>query len=172
MSTFNFPQSRNTIFSCFAQQYRHIVGIESSKWSTYFLTMTQAPIPTYHHLISISPGDIDHMGHVNNAVYLQWVQEAVVSYWEHGSTLEAREQMLWVALKHEISYRMPVFLNDHVEAQVTATGTHGSRASFTTLFKRGDDLATEVRSSWCCVDVTTRRPRRISPDIANIFLPQ
>ncbi len=36
----------------------------------------------YHHPIGIVPGDIDHMGHVNNSVYLKWVQEAVVRYWE------------------------------------------------------------------------------------------
>jgi acyl-CoA thioester hydrolase len=134
--------------------------------------MMTASTPTYHHSISISPNDIDEMGHVNNAVYLQWVQEAVVSYWQHASPIEARAQLLWVALKHEISYRMPVFLNDHVEALVSATATRGSRASFTTLFRRGDELATEVQSCWCCVDVTTRRPRRISDDIARIFLPK
>ena len=32
----------------------------------------------YHHPIGIRPDDIDHMGHVNNSVYLKWVQEAVV----------------------------------------------------------------------------------------------
>ncbi|MBB4953397.1 acyl-CoA thioester hydrolase [Agrobacterium vitis] len=130
-----------------------------------------ATTPTYRYPIDISPGDIDAMGHVNNAVYLQWVQESVVSYWQHASPPDARTQLLWVALKHEIIYHLPVFLNDKVEALVSATGTRGSRASFTTLFKRGDELATEVRSSWCCVDVTTRRPRRISEDIARIFLP-
>ena len=36
----------------------------------------------YCHAIGIDPSDIDHMGHVNNSVYLKWVQEAVVRYWE------------------------------------------------------------------------------------------
>jgi acyl-ACP thioesterase len=39
------------------------------------------------------------------------------------------------------------------------------------MFKRGDDIAAEVRSSWCCVDASTRRPRRIADDIARVFLP-
>ena len=38
----------------------------------------------YSHAIGIEPADIDHMGHVNNSVYLRWVQEAVVRYWEIG----------------------------------------------------------------------------------------
>ncbi|MBO9184012.1 acyl-CoA thioesterase [Rhizobium sp. L80/93] len=45
--------------------------------------MPHHPTPTFEHRITISPGDIDQMGHVNNAVYLQWVQETIVSYWKH-----------------------------------------------------------------------------------------
>ena len=36
--------------------------------------MTSVP---YHHPIGILPADIDHMGHVNNSVYLKWVQEEI-----------------------------------------------------------------------------------------------
>ncbi|NVP55489.1 acyl-CoA thioesterase [Rhizobium rhizolycopersici] len=133
--------------------------------------MTTKATPTFRHPLTISPTDIDDMGHVNNAVYLQWVQEAVVRYWQQASPIDAQGRLLWVALKHEISYRMPLFLNDEVEALVTATGTRGSRASFATIFRRGDDLVAEVRSCWCCVDATTRRPRRIADDIARVFLP-
>lgn len=111
------------------------------------------------------------MGHVNNAVYLRWVQEAVIHYWQHMSSVAAQKELLWVALKHEIVYRVPLFLNDKVDALVTATGTRGSRASFATSFRRGEDIAAEVRSSWCCVDASTRRPRRIAHDIAQQFLP-
>lgn len=126
---------------------------------------------TFRHPVNISPSDIDDMGHVNNAVYLRWVQEAVISYWQAKSSIENQAQLLWVALKHEIIYHAPLFLNDSVEALVTPTGMKGSRAFFTTEIKRGGDIATEVRSSWCCVDAKTRRPRRIAENIARIFLP-
>jgi len=137
----------------------------------HFTIMTTSTAPTYEYPVSITPSDIDDMGHVNNAVYLRWVQEAVVDYWQNISPVDAQEELLWVALKHEITYRMPLFLDDKVEALVTATGTRGSRASFSTIFRRGEDIAAEVRSSWCCVDAVTRRPRRITQDIARRFLP-
>ncbi len=133
--------------------------------------MTISEPPTFQYRIAITPGDIDGMGHVNNAVYLRWVQEAVVRYWQHISSLDTQEELLWVALKHEIVYRMPLFLKDEVDALVTATGTRGSRASFSTMFRRGEEIAAEVRSSWCCVDAVTRRPRRIAHDIVRRFLP-
>ena len=147
------------------------VRIVSRYQQPHFTIMTTSEPPTFKHRIAITPRDIDDMGHVNNAVYLRWVQEAVVSYWQHISPIDAQEELLWVALKHEIVYRMPLFLNDEVDALVTAIGTRGSRASFSTKFRRGEDIAAEVRSSWCCVDAVTRRPQRIAHDIARRFLP-
>lgn len=61
------------------------------------------------HPLAVAPADIDHMGHVNNAVYLSWVQEAVVAYWEKVAPAEAVGRHLWVALKHEITFAAPPF---------------------------------------------------------------
>ena len=125
----------------------------------------------HQHIIRILPEDIDFMGHVNNAVYLKWVQDAVISYWQNVAPAEAVAQHLWVALKHEITYRAPAFLDDNVLADVVATGVQGSRAFFTTLIQRGDTILAEVKSSWCCLDTVTRRPARIARDLAARFLP-
>ena len=145
--------------------------IVSSDLQPHFTIMTTSTAPTFEHRITITPGDIDGMGHVNNAVYLRWVQEAVIGYWQHISPIDAQEELLWVALKHEIVYRTPLFLHNEVDALVTTTGTRGSRASFSTDFRRGEDIVAEVRSSWCCVDAVTRRPQRIAHNIARRFLP-
>nr|WP_204354559.1 thioesterase family protein [Paracoccus saliphilus] len=126
--------------------------------------------PMFRYPIAISATDIDAMGHVNNAVYLQWVQEAMVAYWQRNASAETQSELLWVALRHEVNYRVPLFLGDNVEADVTATGAKGSRAFFTTQFRRGKELAAEVCSTWGCVDAANRRPRRISDDVSNAFL--
>jgi acyl-CoA thioester hydrolase len=125
----------------------------------------------FKHSIRIEPADIDFMGHVNNAVYLKWVQDAVIAYWQKVAPGEAVARHLWVALKHEITYRAPAFLDDAVLADVVATGVQGSRAFFTTLIQRGDTILAEVQSSWCCLDTATRRPARIAKDLAARFLP-
>ncbi len=31
--------------------------------------------------IQVTPADIDRLGHVNNVVYLRWVQDAAVAHW-------------------------------------------------------------------------------------------
>jgi acyl-CoA thioester hydrolase len=125
---------------------------------------------TFHFPIGIVPADIDHMGHVNNSVYLKWVQDAVVRYWESLAPPEAVARHLWVALSHEIKYRRPAFLDDVVVADVIANRVEGARAFFTTVIKRGEVVVAEVRSSWCCLDAVTKRPARLARDVAAKFV--
>ena len=125
----------------------------------------------FRHPIGILPADIDHMGHVNNSVYLRWVQEAVVAYWEKVAPAEAVTAHLWVALKHEITYRRPAFLEDLVVADVIAEHVQGARTFFSTVIKRGEEVVAEVQSSWCCLDAVTKRPARLAKDVVARFLP-
>lgn len=120
--------------------------------------------------IRILPDDIDFMGHVNNARYLAWVQDAVVSHWRSFAPAEEVAAKLWVALKHEITYRKPAFLDDQVIASVVLEKVEGARASYATMIKRGEEVLAEVRSSWCCIDVQTRRPVRLAKDLVAKFL--
>jgi acyl-CoA thioester hydrolase len=126
---------------------------------------------TFHFPIGVRPGDIDHMGHVNNSVYLSWVQDAVVKFWETVAPADAVTRHLWVALQHQITYRRPAFLEDNVVANVVAEGVAGARAMFTTVIKRGEEVLAEVQSTWCCLDAATHRPARLARDIVARFLP-
>ena len=132
--------------------------------------MTESAASPHVHALAVVPDDIDFMGHVNNSVYLKWVQEAVIAYWRRVAPAEAVAQHLWVALKHEITYRRPAFLEDNVVAQVVAEGMHGARAFFHTLIKRGEDVLAEVKSSWCCLDVATQRPARLAREVVRMFV--
>ena len=125
----------------------------------------------FRYAVAIDPADIDHMGHVNNSVYLTWVQEAVVDYWRSIAPPEAVAKHLWVALKHEITYRKPTFLQDIVVAEVIAEKVEGARASFTTVVRRGQDVLSEVKSTWCCLDAGTHRPARLARDVIARFMP-
>ncbi|OAO02879.1 acyl-CoA thioesterase [Parasphingorhabdus sp.] len=123
----------------------------------------------HQHNIAIMASDIDFMGHVNNANYLTWVQEAVIAHWEKFAPSEAIATHLWVALKHEITYRKPAFLEDDVIAEVLLEKVHGARAFYSTIIKRGEDVLAEVQSSWCCVDADTLRPMRLAKDTVSHF---
>ena len=126
----------------------------------------------YTYDVSIDRADIDFMGHVNNSVYLRWVQEAVLGYWRKVAPDEAVASHLWVALKHEITYRRPTLLEDNVVADVLAESVQGTRAFFTTIIRRGEEVVAEVKSCWCCLDAVTHRPARLARDVVERFLPR
>ena len=128
------------------------------------------PVAISHaHPIRVLPGDIDFMGHVNNANYLTWVQEAVLAHWRTIAPPQAVAEHLWVALKHEITYRRPAFLNDEVIATVVLERVQGARAFYETVIRRGEDVLAEVKSSWCCVAADTLRPARLARDVVARF---
>lgn len=112
------------------------------------------------------------MGHVNNASYLRWVQEAVISHWQRIAPADAVANHAWVALKHEITYRKPAFLNDEVIATVLLEKVQGARAFYETIIRRGEEVLAEVKSSWCCLDAETLRPSRLARDVVERFFPK
>jgi acyl-CoA thioester hydrolase len=124
----------------------------------------------FRHPVAIEAADIDHMGHVNNAVYLKWVQEAVVDYWLSVAPPEAVTRHLWVALKHEITYLKPTFLQDAVVAEVIAEKVEGTRAFFHTVLRRGEEVLSEIQSCWCCLDTASRRPARLAREVISRFI--
>lgn len=123
----------------------------------------------HRYRIGIDAEDIDFMGHVNNASYLKWVQEAVLDHWRALAPSDAVAKHLWVALKHEITYRKPAFIDDDVIATVLLEKVQGARAFYATVIRRGDEVLAEVKSSWCCLDAGTMRPARLAREIIQRF---
>jgi acyl-CoA thioester hydrolase len=130
------------------------------------------PALPFLHTIKVVAEDIDFMGHVNNARYLNWVQEAVLAHWRGIAPAEDVASKAWVALKHEITYRKPAFLEDDVIAQTVLERFNGARAFYSTLIKRGEEVLAEVQSSWCCIDAETLRPARIGDHLREFFFPK
>ena len=122
--------------------------------------------------ITVVPDDIDFMGHVNNARYLNWVQEAVLAHWRKLAPADEVASKAWVALKHEITYCKPAFLEDDVIARTVLESIKGARAFYSTVIHRGEEVLAEVKSSWCCIDAETLRPARIGEEVTRFFFPK
>jgi len=128
--------------------------------------------PPHHYPIGIDPIDIDFMGHVNNARYLNWVQDAVLAHWKSLAPPDAVAKYVWVAIRHEITYRKPAFLNDDVFASVILEKVQGASSFYETIIKRGEEVLAEVKSRWCCIDAETLRPARIAMELVERFFPK
>ncbi|MFO7891772.1 MAG: thioesterase family protein [bacterium] len=121
--------------------------------------------------ISINPEDIDQLGHVNNIVYVQWIQDAAVAHWYAVASKKEREKLLWVVIRHEIDYKRPAVLQDTIIAH-TWVGAASRRAfeRHTEIIRTSDmKLLAKARTLWCPIDAKIRKPVRVSDDVYQKF---
>lgn len=125
----------------------------------------------YSLAITVRSEDIDLMGHVNNVVYLRWIQELAVAHWHSAASPEAQKQYLWVVTRHEIDYKRPALPGDEIIGR-TWVGT-ATRFAFRrhTSFERAADgkLLAKALTVWCPVDPRTGRPADVSADVRSRF---
>ena len=113
--------------------------------------------------------DIDELGHVNNVVYLRWVQQVAAAHWKSKALNTVTDKYLWVVLRHEIDYLKPALLHDKIRAQTWVSSMEGVKSIRNVKFlANGNDLA-QAKTVWCLLDATSMRPKRIGDDIKNIF---
>lgn len=124
--------------------------------------------------ITITEKEIDANGHVNNVVYIQWMQDAATKHSDAvGYDLNKyRElQSSWIIRSHFIEYKSPAFAGEEIELK-TWVATMGKLASLRKyLFIRPTDkkiLAT-AETNWVYVDSSSGRPKRIDKEVASAF---
>lgn len=133
---------------------------------------TPGPEPVhFERVVQVAPGDIDDRGHVNNVVYVRWVQEVAAAHWESTTTQEERAAIGWVVLRHEIDYRHPAMPGDEIIARTwVGTATAATFERHTEILRASDRrLLAQARSLWCPVNAGTGRPRRIDPALHDRF---
>jgi acyl-CoA thioester hydrolase len=121
--------------------------------------------------IHVQPADIDALGHVNNVVYLRWVQDIAAAHWDKIAPEEMKKKYSWVVLRHEIDYRNPAVLQDELLVRTWVSSCKGVRSVREVKFLHfttGKVIA-ETKTTWCLLDTQTLRPRRIEQDIISIF---
>ncbi|HTR21044.1 MAG TPA: acyl-CoA thioesterase [Gemmatimonadales bacterium] len=119
----------------------------------------------------VEPGDIDVLGHVNNVVYLRWVQDIAGAHWRSAAPPDLQRSLVWVVLRHEIDYHRPAMPGEQVIACTWVGEATGTRFERVTEILRASDrqLLASARSIWCPIDATSGRPRRIDPSLHDHF---
>lgn len=121
--------------------------------------------------IPVEPGDIDVNGHVNNVVYLRWVQDAATAHWLARTSAAEKAAVTWVVVRHEIDYRRAALPGDVIRA-VTWVGP-ASRHTYernTELRREADDtLLARARTLWCPLEPATGRPCRLEDGLRARF---
>ena len=127
----------------------------------------------------VLPADIDEQNHVNNAIYLRWVQDVATAHWKSLASAEAQSAIGWVVLRHEIDYKLPASLGDEIILR-TWVG-HASRLKFerfTEVRRKASpeqgrkidmQLLAQACTLWVPVDVRTGKPMRVSAEVREKF---
>ena len=130
--------------------------------------MSSAP---FEMIVTVQPDDIDEQNHVNNTVYLRWIQEVATAHWRALASPEAQETVGWVVLRHEIDYKAPATLNEEIVLRTwVGKATRLTFERFTDIRRNRDGrLLSEARTLWCPIDVQTSRPVRVSAELRARF---
>jgi acyl-CoA thioester hydrolase len=121
--------------------------------------------------ITILPEDIDFFDHVNNVVYLRWVQEVSTSHWYSAATDAQKETIGWVVVRHEIDYLNSAKLGDEIIGRTwVGTAQKNYFERFVEILRAGDlKVLARARSLWCPIDLKSRRPTRVGADVYERF---
>jgi acyl-CoA thioester hydrolase len=122
-------------------------------------------------LLNPEAGDIDANGHVNNIVYVRWLQEVATAHWAAVSPAAAQEQYVWVISRHEIDFRAASYLGETLTAETWGENPKGARFDrCTRISGPAGETRVEARTTWVIMDKALQRPARLRPELVALFL--
>ena len=128
----------------------------------------------FRHEFTVSETVIDTNGHVNNVVYVQWMQDVAI---RHGKALSSEHGLggdigVWVARSHFIEYLRPAFAGDHVQARTWIADLSRVRARRRYQFARLADgvILAKGETDWVFINPESGRPRSIPEEIKSAFI--
>jgi acyl-CoA thioester hydrolase len=121
--------------------------------------------------VRVGEADIDTLGHVNNVVYLKWVQDVAAAHWRALAPEDEQAGLVWVVTRHEIDYKSAAVLGDEIAVRTWVGEAEGLRFDRHTEILRKSDgkLLARARTVWCPIDAATGRPRRVSATVRELF---
>jgi len=129
------------------------------------------PSNLFQHTIQVTSADIDELGHVNNVVYVRYIQEVAAAHWNAAASAELKAKYVWVVLRHEIDYKTPAFLNEEILGQTWVSEYHGARSVRVVklISAATQKIVVEAKTTWCMLDAITKRPARIQDDVSDVI---
>jgi acyl-CoA thioester hydrolase len=128
--------------------------------------------PSFTLDFTAAPEHIDELGHVNNAVWVQWIQQIAVAHWDAVADASHKDAYFWVVVRHEIDYLRAAYEGDRITA-TTWVGDEPKGARFDRFVElAGNDgrVCVRARTSWAIIDKDSGRPIRVPAEVVAPFL--
>jgi acyl-CoA thioester hydrolase len=128
-------------------------------------------VPPFEMTLAVQPADIDRQNHVNNTVYVRWIQEVATAHWNSAAPVPARDDVGWVVVRHEIDYKSPATLGDEIVLRTwVGQATRATFERFVEVLRRNDrKLLAQARTLWVPINRDTGKPIRVPPEVRERF---
>ena len=122
--------------------------------------------------ITAQPEDIDELGHVNNAVWVRWIQDLATAHWQAVAPQDAIDRYIWVVIRHEIDYRGNVGVGETVSGRTWISEPPKGARFWRNVSFIGPDgkIKVAAKTNWAIIERATGRPVRVPADLAQPFL--
>jgi acyl-CoA thioesterase FadM len=147
-------------------------GGKSGRWERLRADAGRMNRPTFELAFTALPEHIDELGHVNNAVWVQWIQHIAVAHWHSVADPAHDEAYFWVVTRHEIDYLRAAFEGDRVVGKTwVGDAPKGARFDRHVEFTGNDGrTCVRARTSWAIIDRASSRPIRVPPEVIAPFM--
>jgi acyl-CoA thioester hydrolase len=128
--------------------------------------------PAYEKDITATPADVDELGHVNNAVWVRWIQDMATEHWRAAGDPAHVDAYVWVVVRHEIDYFRAVLPGETVTGRTWGgAAPRGARFDRHVEFTGADGKPrVRARTTWAILDKASGRPLRVPEEVAAPFL--
>lgn len=124
---------------------------------------------SFQHSLTVEKKHIDALNHVNNVVYLQWVNDISEKHWSLLSNESINSKYFWVCIRHEIDYLNQAFLGDQVDVYTWIGESKGVKSVRNVQIFKNDISLIKAKSTWCLIDAKTLKPTGIKQDILDLL---
>lgn len=124
---------------------------------------------TYEIKLTVQSEDLDELNHVNNAVYLRYIQEAAMQHWYDSVPQEISDGMRWVARRHEIDYLKPAFLGDELTVKTWVEEFTAVTSERHYEIARNKEILVKALTVWVSLDAVSLRPKRFGNEVIKPF---
>ncbi len=119
----------------------------------------------------VTANEIDEYNHVNNVVYVQWMQNISDAHWKELSKKATNIDYVWFVIRHEVDYKNQAVLGDEITLRTWVGKTEGIKSIRHFEIYRGETLLVKSQTTFCLLDATTKKPKRITKEVTNLLLP-
>ena len=115
--------------------------------------------------------DFDRLGHVNNVVYLRYVQEVAESHWAAIASPDHLHRSIWVVRRHEIDYSHSILPGQQVVGLTWVHRPEGTRFDRSVWLLSPDrkTVFARAKTTWLLLDNESGRPKRVDTVLLEAF---